>query len=190
MIRQIAVMASGNGSNAQRIAEFFSRHPLARVTLILSNNPDAYVVKRAAQLNIPCHLFSRSTLNQTSAIPELLQEKGIHLVVLAGFLWLIPGNFIQRFPNRIINIHPALLPRFGGKGMFGMKVHESVIAARESESGITIHYVNDHYDEGQILFQARCPVLPEDTPETLAQRIHQLEYRHYPEVIEQLISRP
>ena len=140
-------------------------------------------------MNIPCHVFDRNTWNQTSAIPDLLQEKEIQLVVLAGFLWLIPGNLIRRFPNRIVNIHPALLPRFGGKGMYGIKVHQAVIEAGETESGITIHYVNEHYDEGEILFQARCPVRPDDTPETLAQRIHQLEYHHYPEVIERLISR-
>jgi phosphoribosylglycinamide formyltransferase-1 len=189
-MQNIAIFASGNGSNAQTIAEFFHHHPGIKVSLILTNNPEAYVIQRASHLAIPSYIFNRETFYHTSRIRDLLNENGITLIVLAGFLWMVPPGLVDAFPDRIVNIHPALLPRFGGKGMYGRHVHEAVLLSGSKESGITIHLVNNRYDEGRILFQARCPVLPGDTPETLAERIHQLEHRHYPEVIEQLMMAP
>jgi phosphoribosylglycinamide formyltransferase-1 len=138
-------------------------------------------------LNVPFETFDRKTFYKTEKIAGLLVEKKIDLIVLAGFLWLVPGYLLKRFPHRIINIHPALLPKYGGKGMYGMRVHETVLKAGESQSGITIHYVNEKYDEGAVIFQAKCNVLPSDTPETLAQKIHRLEYEHFPKVIERLL---
>lgn len=189
-MQNIAIFASGNGSNAQSIAEYFRHHPEIRVSLILSNNPAAYVLQRAINLAVPSYIFNRETFYQTSRIGDLLIEKDVTFIVLAGFLWMIPPGLIEAFPDRIVNIHPALLPRFGGKGMYGRHVHEAVLHSGCKESGITIHLVNNRYDEGRILFQATCQVLPGDTPETLAERIHQLEHRHYPEVIEQIVSNP
>ena len=186
--RNIAVFASGSGTNAQRITEYFSDHPEISVSMILSNKPDAYVLVRAKKLMIPSVVFDRHTFYETTEISGLLKKNKIDLIVLAGFLWLIPEDLIQAFRGRIINIHPALLPKYGGKGMYGSRVHEAVIQSRDKESGITIHFVNEKYDEGNIIFQAKCEVLPDDTPDTLAQRIHQLEYKHYPEVIEKVIK--
>ncbi len=185
---RLAIFASGNGSNAQRIAEYFEGHPSVSIRLILSNNPAAFVLKRAAALGIPSEVFSRNTFYDTGRIPALLRENGIDFIILAGFLWLIPPGILAAFPGRIINIHPALLPKYGGKGMYGMRVHEAVIAAGEPESGITIHHVDECYDEGKIIFQARCPVSPADTPETLAEKIHQLEYRYFAEVVEKIVT--
>jgi phosphoribosylglycinamide formyltransferase-1 len=185
---RIAIFASGSGTNAERIISHFSNHPSIAVSLILSNNPDAYVLERAKNHRIPSFVFNRRQLTDNIIIPELLKDAGITFIVLAGFLWLIPVNLLQAYRGRIVNIHPALLPKYGGKGMYGMKVHESVILAGEKESGISIHYVNENYDEGDIILQARCPVLPGDTPETLASRIHELEYQYYPEIIEKVIT--
>lgn len=184
----IVILASGNGSNAQRIAEYFAETRKASVSLILCNNPSAYVLQRARILEIPSVVFSLSDFYETDVVLNILQEAKPALIVLAGFLWLVPEKIIDQYPKRIINIHPALLPDFGGKGMYGMKVHQAVIASGHKESGITIHYVNPRYDEGDIIFQVRCPVLPGDTPETLAQRIHLLEYEHYPVIIGKLLS--
>jgi phosphoribosylglycinamide formyltransferase-1 len=181
---RLAIFASGNGSNAQRIAEYFTMHPTIRVCLILTNNADAFVRTRASLLGIPCIVFNRQELHDQVTLPKIFHEHGIQAIVLAGFLWLIPAYLLGLFQNRILNIHPALLPRYGGKGMYGNKVHEAVINAGETDSGITIHRVNERYDEGDILFQARCPVYLTDTPATLAMRIHELEYKHFPEVIE------
>jgi phosphoribosylglycinamide formyltransferase 1 len=186
--RNIAIFASGSGTNAQRIAEYFSNHPEIAVSMILSNKPDAYVLVRAKKLNIPSVVFDRHGFYDTNEISGLLKKNKIDLIVLAGFLWLIPGNLIKTYRGRIINIHPALLPKYGGKGMYGSRVHEEVIQSGDKESGISIHYVNEKYDEGNIIFQAKCKVLPDDTPDTLAQRIHQLEYKHYPEIIEKIIK--
>nr|MBC8314368.1 phosphoribosylglycinamide formyltransferase [Bacteroidota bacterium] len=157
------------------------------VRLVLSNNPDAYVLSRARQFHIPTLTFSRPELYQSNHIMDILSVQGIDYIVLAGFLWLIPAYILKAYPNRIVNIHPALLPNYGGKGMYGRRVHEAVIAGGEKESGISIHYVNEKYDDGQIIFQAKCPVEPGDTPETLAARIHELEHKYYPEVIEKVI---
>jgi phosphoribosylglycinamide formyltransferase-1 len=187
-MKNIAIFASGSGTNAQRITEYFSSHPSIRVRLFLCNNPSAYVIARAEKLGIPCELFDRKTFYETGKILSLLQKNDISLIVLAGFLWLIPSELLRIYPGKIINIHPALLPKYGGKGMYGERVHEAVIRSGDRESGISIHYVNENYDEGDIIFQARCPVMEGDTPEILARRIHELEYRYYPEVIEQIMK--
>ena len=184
----IAILASGNGTNAQRIAEYFANHPSICVKIILSNNKDAYVLIRAQNLGIAHQVFSRKTLYETNIILALLEKHDISFIVLAGFMWLIPKTLLDAYRGRIINIHPALLPKFGGKGMYGEHVHEAVIKAGERESGISIHYVNEKYDEGDVIFQARCPVLPDDTAASLAARIHELEYEYYPKVIENIVT--
>jgi phosphoribosylglycinamide formyltransferase-1 len=186
-MKKIAIFASGSGSNAQRITEYFSHHSSIRVQLILTNNPKAFVIERARKLGVEHVVFSREEFYQTDAIVDILRLNEIDLVVLAGFLWLIPTNLLRAFSGRIINIHPALLPKYGGKGMYGMRVHEAVIAAGEEESGITIHYVNEKYDEGLTLFQAKCKIEKEDTPEDLAGKIHELEHRYFPEVVEKMM---
>jgi phosphoribosylglycinamide formyltransferase-1 len=186
MIR-IAVLASGSGSNARKLIEHFAQHPQARVVLVGCDQPQAGVLARAWDLGVPSYLFNGARLKDGTVLHELVGQR-IDLVVLAGFLRLIPADLVKAFPQRIVNIHPALLPKYGGKGMFGHHVHEAVIAAKERESGITVHYVNDRYDEGEHLFQATCPVLPDDTPDTLAARIHALEHAHYPLVVEKLVN--
>lgn len=187
-MHRIAILASGNGSNAQRIIEYFAGSTLAEIGLVLCNKPDAYVLTRAENLGVPTLQFTRAEFYSSDTVMISLAQHRIDFLVLAGFLWLIPPNILRLYAGKIVNIHPALLPKYGGKGMYGMKVHEAVIAAREPESGITIHYVNEHYDEGQIIFQVRCPVLPADTPEILAEKIHVLEYRWFPEIIEKVVS--
>lgn len=179
----IAIFASGSGSNAEQIMKYFSDDPDFSVRLILSNKPDAYVLERAAKFGVPTLVFDRKTFYQTTQVLDLLSDAKVDVVVLAGFLWLVPDYLLKTFPQRIINIHPALLPDFGGKGMYGDRVHEAVIREGRTKSGITIHLVDEEYDRGKILFQAECPVLPTDTPDTLAARIHQLEHRHFPEQI-------
>jgi len=183
---RIAIFASGNGSNAQRIAEYFSEKHIATVALIVSNKTDAYVLERAKALDIPAYCFSKNQFVEGDDILVLLQKYQIDFIVLAGFLLLIPRKMIQAFPNAVINIHPALLPKFGGKGMYGHHVHEAVIAAKEKESGITIHYVNEKYDDGAHILQATCPITENDTPDTLAEKIHRLEYDFLPETIEKV----
>jgi len=190
MIR-IAIFASGSGTNAQRISEYFAeKQGSITVALILSNNSSAYVLERARNLGVPGIVFTRTEFYETSRIPDILKENSIDYIVLAGFLWLIPDPILTAYPGRILNIHPALLPSYGGKGMYGMKVHEAVIASRDKESGITIHLVNQKYDEGKILFQAKCVIEESDTPESLAGKIHELEYKYFPEVIEGYILTP
>jgi len=183
-----AIFASGSGTNAQRIVEYFreTASPVS-VEVILSNNPHAYVLERAKMIQVPSRIFTRDEFYQSETILDILHKQEVEYLILAGFLWLIPASLLKAYPDKIINIHPALLPRYGGKGMYGMKVHEAVIAAREKESGISIHLVNEKYDEGKILFQAKCPVSVDETPESLAAKVHQLEYRHFPEVIENFI---
>ena len=185
-MHRISIFASGSGTNAQKIMEKFQDQPTISVRLVLSNNPDAYILSRARQFHIPTLTFSRPELYQSNHIMDILSVQGIDYIVLAGFLWLIPAYILKAYPNRIVNIHPALLPNYGGKGMYGRRVHEAVIAAGEKESGISIHYVNEKYDDGEIIFQAKCPVESGDTPETLAARILELEHEHYPEVIEKV----
>jgi phosphoribosylglycinamide formyltransferase 1 len=186
MTRQIAVFASGSGTNAQNIIRYFAQNPHIKVSCLLSNNSSAYALTRATQAGIDTMIFSRDQLYNSSEVITYLVNKRIDLIVLAGFLWLIPKEIIDKF--KIINIHPALLPKYGGKNMYGHYVHEAVIQNGEKYSGITIHHVNEKYDEGDVIFQATCNVEPGDTPETLAERIHLLEYKHYPAVIEQVIN--
>lgn len=183
-IRRIAVFASGSGTNAQNIFEYFSENLDIKVECLLSNSPNSYALTRASLAGIETFIFNRQQLYESSAVEDYLASKGISLIVLAGFLWLVPPSLIRRFT--IINIHPALLPKYGGKNMYGRYVHEAVIENGEKESGITIHFVNERYDDGAIIFQDSCDVRPGDTPETLAERIHELEYRHFPRIIEQV----
>lgn len=187
--RKIAIFASGSGSNAENIARYFKDHPEVEISMILTNNRKAYVIERAKNLDIPYHIFDRREFYETTEVVDLLKSKSIDFIVLAGFLWLIPQNLIQEYAGSIINIHPALLPRYGGKGMYGDKVHAAVIAAHEQESGITIHFVNENYDEGQIICQYKCEISSSDTPESLAGKVHQLEYEYFPKVIEQILTR-
>jgi len=180
----LGVFASGSGSNAENIIKYFQNKPGIRVSCICTNNPDAFVIQRAKSLHIPLLVFSREDFYHTEKVVNYLNENKITWIVLAGFLWLVPGYLIDRFPNRIINIHPALLPKYGGKGMYGQHVHKAVIDNGETFSGITIHYVNHEYDRGSIIFQAQCLVEADDTPDSLAERVHRLEYEHFPVVIE------
>jgi phosphoribosylglycinamide formyltransferase 1 len=185
-VKKIALFVSGSGTNAQNIINYFSDNKLIKVDSVWSNNPKAYALTRAANLGVETFIFNRHQLYETGEIVQILKERGIDLIVLAGFLWLIPKNLISNF--KIINIHPALLPKYGGKGMYGMKVHQAVRDNGDKETGITIHFVNSEYDCGEIIFQAKCPVLPSDTPEDIAQKVHSLEYEHFPKVIEKLLS--
>jgi len=183
----LAVFASGSGSNAENLVHYFDKHPKIRVSLILSNRLDALVLQRASRLNIPAATFNKDDFYRSDKVLKILSNYSIDHLVLAGFLWLIPDNLLDAFPQRIINIHPALLPGYGGKGMYGRHVHEAVVANGEKESGITIHLVNAEYDCGKILFQAKCPIFPDDTPEIVAAKVHELEYRHFPELVERWI---
>lgn len=187
-MEKLAIFASGSGSNAERIIEYAKEHATYEVEVILSNKTDAYVHQRAQRLGVPSLSFNREQFNDPKYLTELLKEKEITWVILAGFLWKIPAHLVEAFPNRIINIHPALLPSYGGKGMYGHAVHQAVVDNKESKTGITIHFVNEHYDEGQIIFQASCPVLPTDTADDVAQKVHALEYRHFPVIIEKTIA--
>jgi phosphoribosylglycinamide formyltransferase-1 len=184
----IAIFASGSGTNAQAIVEYFKEKEFHKVKLILSNKPDAYVLERAKVLNVPTVIFNKSRLYQTLEIEQILKNEKIDLIVLAGFLWLIPGNILKEYNKKIINIHPALLPKYGGQGMYGMRVHEAVVANHENETGITIHYVNEIYDQGEIIFQAVCKVEPSDTAEKVAQKVHELEYTFFPKTIENVLN--
>jgi len=185
----IAIFASGAGSNAQKIIDHFRNSDHIIISLIVCNKPGAGVLSIAEKENIPSLLIDKEKFFRGNGYTDELKQGGINFVVLAGFLWKIPDALIQAYPGKIINIHPALLPNYGGKGMYGNFVHEAVIAAGEKESGITIHYVDGHYDNGDVIFQARCAVSKNDTPATLASRIHQLEHEHYPQVIENLLSK-
>lgn len=184
---KIAILASGNGTNAQRISEYFADNDTIQVACIIYNRKEAYVAERAKQLGIPARYFNRADFYENGRVLAFLKEQEINWIILAGFLWLVPEDILAAFPSRVINIHPALLPKYGGKGMFGEHVHEAVIANHENESGITIHIVDQHYDRGTILFQAKCTLTDDDTPETLAAKIHQLEQQHFPIVIEKTI---
>ena len=185
--KNIVIFASGSGSNAQRLLEHFEHHPAIRVAALFSNNPKAYALKRAETFHVPAFLFTRDEFYNTDKVLEQVQQFNPDLIVLAGFLWLVPNNLLRAFPNRIINIHPALLPKYGGKGMHGINVHSAVLQAQEPESGITIHYINEEYDKGEFILQERCTVQATDTPEELAARVLQLEHKHLPEVVERLL---
>lgn len=189
MKKRIAIFASGSGSNAQKIMEHFKYSQNAEVALVLSNNQDAYVLQRADNFEIPTHVFDKHEFFQTDEVVEVLKRLEIDLVVLAGFLWLVPQNLLKAFPNKIINIHPALLPKFGGKGMYGDNVHRAVLQAGEQEHGITIHFVNENFDEGEIIYQARFRVESDDTLEIIKFNGQQLEHQHYPKIIENLIKK-
>lgn len=186
-MKNLVIFASGAGSNTQKIIDYFKNSSLATVTLIVCNKPEAGVLQIAGKENIPSLIISRHTFYETRDIAGRLSGIQADWIILAGFLWKIPEYLVSAFPRRIVNIHPALLPRHGGKGMYGMRVHEAVIASGEQESGITIHYVNERYDEGEMILQKTCSVSPGDTPESLAQKVHQLEYEWYPQIIEKLI---
>lgn len=185
-VKRIAIMASGSGSNAQKIMEYFADNNNVKVDCLLSNNPEAPALERARKMGVETFVFDRNTFYNTTIVPDLLSKREVSLIVLAGFLWLVPEILVQSF--KIINIHPALLPRYGGKNMYGMNVHRAVIQNGDAKSGITIHHVNEAYDEGAVIFQAECLVDETDTPETLAEKIHQLEHAHYPGVIARLLE--
>ncbi|SHF39880.1 formyltetrahydrofolate-dependent phosphoribosylglycinamide formyltransferase [Mariniphaga anaerophila] len=184
-VKRIAIFASGSGTNAQNIIHYFSDNEAIEVDSLWSNKPKAYALSRAEANGVKTFVFNREQFYETEQIAQKLKERDIDLVVLAGFLWLVPDNLVENF--RIINIHPALLPKYGGKGMYGMKVHQSVVDNKESETGISIHFVNKKYDEGELIFQAKCPVLQTDSPEEVATKVHELEYKHFPVVIEQIL---
>lgn len=188
MHHHIAIFASGTGSNAKKIVEHFKHNHNITVNLIVSNKADAPVLAMAREHGIPTLVIEREEFYGTEDILKNFNKFSIDFVVLAGFLWLVPTYLVRAFEKRMVNIHPALLPKYGGKGMYGMRVHEAVKKAGDTETGITIHYVNEQYDDGDIVFQAKCPVRPEDSPEDIAQNIHRLEHRHFPEVIEKLLS--
>jgi len=187
-LKHITIFASGAGSNASRIIDYFSNSAHGRVSLVVCNKPGAGVISIAEKAGIPVLMIEKDRFFRGDGYLPEIQQAGTSLLVLAGFLWKVPQTLINAFPRRIINIHPALLPKYGGRGMYGQYVHESVLNAGEMESGITIHYVDEHYDNGDIIFQTACPVLDSDSAESLAQRIHQLEHLHYPMVIDGLLQ--
>lgn len=187
-MKNIAIFASGEGTNAQRIIDYFKASDKLKVALVVSNKSAANVLNRAEKANIPTLLITRADFYESDTTIKALHAAHIDFIVLAGFLWMIPPNLIQAFPKKMINIHPALLPKFGGKGMYGMNVHTAVVKAGETESGISIHYVNEQYDEGEIISQHRCSISKEDTAETVAAKIHELEYEFFPKAIEKAIS--
>jgi len=187
-MKHIAIFASGTGTNARNIINYFQSNPNVRVECILVNNPKAKVIDIANEANVPYYLITKKDLFESDRVIELMKKSNIDLIVLAGFLWLIPKSLLKEFPNRIINIHPALLPRHGGAGYYGSKVHESVINAKDKETGITIHYLNEKFDEGEIIFQGKIPVTKDDSSSTIAEKVHKLEHEHYPKVIEQILS--
>lgn len=187
-MKKIAIFASGSGSNAENIANYFEGKNLVEISLILTNNPSAFVIERAKKMEIPCFVFSKTDFAETDFVLNELLKAGVDWIVLAGFLLKVPQNLLTAFEGRIVNIHPALLPKFGGKGMYGDRVHQAVVDSGETESGITVHYVNEHYDEGAIIFQAKCTVAPEDTADEVAAKVHALEYEYFPKAIEQLIK--
>lgn len=186
-MQRIAIFASGAGTNAARIIEHFKGHPSIEVSLLLSNRKEAPVLQKASDANVETVTFNRSEFYDSDVVLERLVEAQIDLIVLAGFIWLVPENVVRQYSDRIINVHPALLPKFGGTGMYGMNVHRAVKEAGETETGITIHLVNEEYDKGRILKQAKCTIEEKDTPETIAAKIHVLEYANFPREIEQYI---
>lgn len=188
-MKRIAIFASGSGSNAENIANHFAGSQKAEVSLIVANNPKAYVLERAKKLNIESIVVDKATFMSADSLIDELRNRNIDFIVLAGFLLLVPQKLIDAYPGRIVNIHPALLPKYGGKGMYGDRVHEAVVEAKEHESGITIHLIDAEYDKGTTFFQAKCPVLPTDTPHDVAEKVHALEYKHFPHVIEEILDK-
>ncbi|MGN0033025.1 MAG: phosphoribosylglycinamide formyltransferase [Candidatus Limimorpha sp.] len=185
-MKKLAIFVSGGGTNLQQIAEYFADNQDVEISCVVSNNKNAYANQRARNLNVPLIMVDKDSFNDTS-FSDKMKALGIDLIVLAGFLWLVPQHLIDAFPNRIINIHPALLPKYGGKGFYGHHVHEAVVQAREKETGITIHYVNEKYDSGDIIFQTTVAVEDDDTPDTVAAKIHLLEKEYFPRVIEKIL---
>ncbi len=189
-LKKIVLFASGSGTNAENLIRYFNQPDTgARVILLMSNKEDARALERAKNSGVPVEVFDRHRFYETDEIPRKLESMGTDLIVLAGFLWLVPQNLIRSFPRRIINIHPALLPKYGGKGMYGKRVHEAVLASGDKESGISIHYVDEIYDHGRIIAQHTCPVREGDTPESLAARVHELEYKYFPKAVEKVLAR-
>lgn len=187
--KKIVVFASGSGTNAENIIKFFKNSPHASVVAVFSNKRSAKVLKRAHNLNVKALHFDRDALYNSYDVLHILEDINPDLIVLAGFMWIFPQDILKSFPGKIINIHPALLPKYGGKGMYGMNVHKAIIENQEKESGISIHFVNENYDEGEVIFQAKTNISEDDTPETLAEKIHELEYKHFPEIIQQLLQK-
>ena len=187
-MKKIAIFASGGGSNALKIIEHFANNETIEVALIISNKSKAGVLEKAKNHNIPSLIINRTSFRETEDLLAEFQSRSIDFIVLAGFLWLIPTYLVDAFPNRIVNIHPALLPKYGGKGMYGMNVHRAVHAAKEPFSGMTIHFVNARYDEGNIIFQAQCKLLEQDSPEVISQKVLALEHQYFPKIIEKVIN--
>ncbi|MEO0332498.1 MAG: phosphoribosylglycinamide formyltransferase [Bacteroidota bacterium] len=188
-MKKLAVFASGSGTNAERIFERFHDHASIQVAVLFTNNPNAGVIARAARFNVPVEIFEKNTLTNTDKVLEVLRSYQVNWITLAGFMLMIPQNLIDAFPKRIINIHPALLPAYGGKGMYGMNVHRAVVEAQEKVTGITIHYVNENYDEGAVIFQVGCVIQPYDTAETIAEKVQHLEHEYYPQIIEETMDK-
>lgn len=183
--KKIALFASGSGTNAQNIMNYFSGNEMVEVDSLWANNPSAFALERARKMGVETFVFTKKQLQNSDFVVETLKKRDVNLIVLAGFLLLIPANLIQNFP--IVNIHPALLPKYGGKGMYGINVHKAVVENRDKETGITIHFVNDEYDQGEVVFQEKTAVVPTDTPEDVARKVHEMEYRHFPKVIETVL---
>ena len=188
-MKRIVIFASGSGSNAENLIEFFHNRETGSVIQILTNNPHAKVLDRAKKLKVSALSFNKIAFTESEDVLNILKNSKPDVIVLAGFLWMFPKHILKEFPNRVINIHPALLPKYGGKGMYGMYVHEAVVANKETETGITIHYVNEHYDEGAIIFQAKCDVLKTDSAQDVADKIHKLEMEWFPKVVEKLLKK-
>ncbi|GGK14354.1 phosphoribosylglycinamide formyltransferase [Yeosuana aromativorans] len=182
-MKRVIIFASGSGSNAENLITFFKDNDQVSDFIVLTNNPQAKIIDRCKRLKTSCLSFNRTAFYSTEIILDLLKNHNPDLIVLAGFLWKFPESILNAFPKKVINIHPALLPKYGGKGMYGMHVHEAVVANKEDETGITIHYVNEHYDEGAIIFQAKCKISSTDTAEDVANKIHELEMEHFPKVV-------
>ncbi|MGY0391103.1 phosphoribosylglycinamide formyltransferase [Bizionia sp. KMM 8389] len=187
-MKRIIIFASGSGSNAENLINFFQNNSYAEVTQVMTNNSHAKVLDRAKKLNVSAFSFNRHAFSKTDDVLNILKSLKPDLIVLAGFLWKFPEHILAAYPNQVINIHPALLPNYGGKGMYGMNVHEAVVANKETETGISIHYVNENYDEGAIIYQTKCTVSPDDTAENVAAKIHELEMTHFPKVVESLLK--
>ena len=187
-MKRIVIFASGSGTNAENLIKFFHNRDNVSVIQVLTNNPHAKVIERCNTLKTSCLSFNRIALYHTNDLLNILKNNNPDLIVLAGFLWKFPENILDAFPNKVINVHPALLPNYGGKGMYGMHVHEAVVKNKETVTGITIHYVNEHYDDGAIIFQAKCEVDKSDTAKDVAGKIHELEMKHFPQIVDNLLN--
>jgi len=188
-MKRIVIFASGSGTNAENLIKFFHNRENASVIQVLTNNPHAKVLERAKKLKVSALSFNKIAISETEDVLNILKAAKPDLIVLAGYLWKFPDNILAAFPNKVINVHPALLPNYGGKGMYGMHVHNAVVNNKEKETGITIHYVNEHYDEGAVIFQAKCNVADTDTADDVAAKIHQLEMEHFPQVVNDILSK-